>query len=141
MKTQAKVKKKSYLIHSILLVLSLMIIAVSTAHAKDSVLWVTYSKDIFKKAQQENKMVLVYGYSPSCQYCKMMSNETFTNPRVVSKIASKYIAAKLNTQADRKNADFYGMFIVPTVVIMQPDGRIIDAIYGFHDADELLQKI
>lgn len=136
MRAGAAVKAISGYVFKLLLI---SIAGISIANA--DVGWHTYSKAVFQQAQASKKLILIYGYSPHCKYCTMMNSGTFKDARVINRINIRYIPVKVNTTVETETANYYGMFIVPTMVIVQPDGRIMEAIYGYHDADELLSKI
>ncbi len=129
----------SFKLYSLMLAVTLMMVSL-TAHAA-SVNWQSYSPAIFKQAKAAHKMVLLYGFSPRCQYCARMNSYTLVNTRVVSKINNKYVAAKIDTTRQSTTADQYSMHVIPAIVIMNSNGSVINTIYGYNDPDELLGKL
>lgn len=131
--------KAIFITQSMLLAIMLMMMTMS-AHAA-GVNWHAYSNTIFKQARQENKQILLYGYTRQCPYCARMNGYTFVNNTVADTINKKYIAVKIDTRTDAAIADHYGMYIVPTIIILNAQGGIVTSIYGYQEPSELLRKI
>lgn len=129
----------TFITHSILLAVLLMMMTL-TVHAA-GVNWRSYSNDIFKQAKQENKEILLYGYTKQCPYCARMNHYTFTSNSVADAINKKYIAVKIDTGNETALADKYGMYIVPTILILNAQGGVLNSIYGYQEPSELLRKI
>lgn len=131
--------KAIFITQSMMLAIMLMMVAL-TAHAAD-VNWHSYSNAIYKKAKQENKKILLYGYTKQCPYCARMNRYTFVNNTVADVINKKYIAVKIDTGVEKVVAEQYGMYIVPTILILNAQGSILSSIYGYQEPSELIKKI
>lgn len=128
-----------FTVQSIFLAVMLMMVTLA-AHA-DSVKWRSYSNDVFKAAKASHRMVLLYGFSPRCQYCAMMNSKTFMDSSVVSKVNKNYIPVKVNILSDVSVAKKYNIYMIPTMIILNSNGDIVSSIYGFQEPSELLGKL
>lgn len=131
--------KPAFIVRSIMLVVTLMMITLS-AHAA-SINWQSYSDNVFKKAKATHRMVLLYGYSPTCPYCKRMNSTTLTNSAVINMINQKYLPVRINTVDNAMIANQYNMDVIPIMIVLTPDGSTVNTIYGYQDAGDLLSKL
>lgn len=104
-------------------------------HAHNPVNWVPWSDDVFERAQQENKLVLVsVGYS-ACHWCHVMEHECFEDEEVAALMNKFFISVKVDRE-ERPDVDQVYMTAVqlmtqkggwPLNCFTLPDGR---PIYG-----------
>jgi len=67
-------------------------------HANNPVDWYPWGDEAFKKAEKENKLLLIsIGYS-SCHWCHVMEKEAFSNPEVAEYMNSHYISIKVDRE-------------------------------------------
>ncbi len=55
-------------------------------------------KDGYKKAKEENKIILLDAYTEWCGWCKVMDQKTYTVKEVQDKIHQDFVAIKLNPE-------------------------------------------
>ena len=104
-------------------------------HAHNPVNWVPWSDDVFERAKQENKLVLVsVGYS-ACHWCHVMEHECFEDEEVAALMNKFFISVKVDRE-ERPDVDQVYMTAVqlmtqkggwPLNCFTLPDGR---PIYG-----------
>lgn len=104
-------------------------------HAHNPVNWVAWSDDIFRRAQEEDKLVLVsVGYS-SCHWCHVMEHECFEDEEVAALMNKFFINVKVDRE-ERPDVDMVYMTAVqlmtqrggwPLNCVTLPDGR---PVYG-----------
>ncbi len=104
-------------------------------HAKNPVNWEPWTDNSFKRAKEENKMVLVsIGYS-SCHWCHVMEHESFEDEEVAEFMNKNFICIKVDRE-ERPDIDHLYMNAVqlmgvnggwPLNCFVLPDGR---PIYG-----------
>ncbi len=100
-------------------------------HAHNPVNWQPWSEDLIKKAQKENRLLLVsIGYA-ACHWCHVMEHESFEDETVASAMNENFICIKVDRE-ERPDVDRYYMTAVqlmglqggwPLNVIALPDGR------------------
>lgn len=104
-------------------------------HAHNPVNWVAWSQDVFEKAKQENKLVLIsVGYS-ACHWCHVMERECFEDEEVAALMNAHFINVKVDRE-ERPDVDQVYMTAVqlmtqqggwPLNCFTLPDGR---PVYG-----------
>ena len=104
-------------------------------HAHNPVDWIPYSDDVFKQAQEENKLILFsIGYS-ACHWCHVMEHESFENETIAQVMNELYICVKIDRE-ERPDIDQIYMDAVqimtgrggwPLNCITLPNGK---PIYG-----------
>lgn len=99
--------------------------------AKADINWISYEK-AFDLAKKENKLVLVYIYSPSCHYCDIMEFNVFESKRVEDLINKDFIPVKLR-KCSKEGIEFrkkYGFIGTPMFYFLETDGKKIKSIFG-----------
>lgn len=104
-------------------------------HAYNPVNWIPWSEEVFEKAKQENKLVLIsVGYS-ACHWCHVMEHESFEDEEIAA-IMNKYF---INVKVDREERPDVDQVYMTAVQLMTqrggwplncftlPDGR---PVYG-----------
>lgn len=98
---------------------------------------------IKNKAQEEDKLILMYFYTDTCPVCKKLKATTLIDSHVVRELEKSYITIKINMtdKSDLKSEevkDYYSIFGPPSFVFLGKDGEDLedDRIYGYHTPDE-----
>jgi len=104
-------------------------------HAHNPVNWVSWSDDVFDRAKEENKLVLIsVGYS-ACHWCHVMEHECFEDEEVAALMNKFFINVKVDRE-ERPDVDQVYMTAVqlmtqkggwPLNCFTLPDGR---PVYG-----------
>jgi hypothetical protein len=99
-------------------------------HAHNPVDWYPWGEEAFKKAQDENKPVLLsVGYS-SCHWCHVMERESFENPDIATIMNENFVNIKVDRE-ERPDVDSIYMEAVqifsgsggwPMTVFLTPEG-------------------
>jgi uncharacterized protein YyaL (SSP411 family) len=67
-------------------------------HGEDPVHWQLWSKDVFVRAQRENKLVYVsVGYF-ACHWCHVMQRESYRNPDIARILNARFIPVKVDRE-------------------------------------------
>lgn len=100
-------------------------------HAHNPVDWVPWSEEVFEKAKEENKPVLIsVGYS-SCHWCHVMEHESFEDEEVATIMNKHFVCIKVDRE-ERPDVDQVYMSAVqlmtqrggwPLNCFTLPDGR------------------
>ena len=100
-------------------------------HAYNPVNWVPWSKEVFERAKEEDKLVLVsVGYS-ACHWCHVMEHESFEDEEVAALMNRYFICVKVDRE-ERPDVDQVYMTAVqlmtqkggwPLNCFTLPDGR------------------
>jgi thioredoxin-related protein len=97
------------------------------------------------RALNAEKPQLVYIYANWSLVAKKMNEETLTDARLVNYVTSKYLAiaydgeSVLNEGAEL--AKRFQVIFFPTILVLTPEGRLLEKLPGYLTADELLKKL
>lgn len=82
--------------------------------------------EAIKKANQENKKVLLYFTADWCGPCKYMDKFTFKNDTVKTYLSNHYVAVKINesTWKGEKLTKKFKVYAYPTFIILNQEGII-----------------
>ena len=110
--------------------------------------WQKYNQGL-QQAKTENKYVLIQFYATWCELCHQMEQDLFTQTALNQKLKAHFIAVRVNLDSNQQVV-YQGrklpekrLFIEyqvpgpPTLVILQPDGKVIARIPGLLSALEL----
>jgi thioredoxin 2 len=93
----------------------------------------TFSRDILAAREP----VLVFFYSPTCPYCRMLSP-------VIDQIAVKFegaaLIARLDTTVNPAVSAQYGIQGVPTLLLFR-EGRLLKRMVGVQSGDEIERSL
>lgn len=123
-----------------LVLFSFMCVSLLCAQSYDmkrDIAWFDDYNSALKRAEADNKMLVIAFYTSWCVYCKKLDKETFVDPRVVEQ-SEQYIFAKLDADIQKAAALRYRPEGFPTIVFASPSGNEIFRISGYRDADQFL---
>lgn len=112
-------------------------ITASSARSND-VVWYPDLSEGLALAGRERKPVVIDFYADWCKWCKVMDEETFTDPEVAKKLKEDYICVRVDTEKDPRVSQQFGVTGLPTLVFMTPDAEIITKIPGYIEKDTFL---
>ncbi|HCD53757.1 MAG TPA: hypothetical protein DEQ34_15015 [Balneolaceae bacterium] len=104
-----------------------------------------------KVASESEKLILVDVYEDGCKYCRAMERETYPDPTVRAVLDAGYVPVKINGNSDemitfngeavnsREWAKEFGVFVYPTTIILDADGKEIKKKTGYMNVDEFRQ--
>ncbi len=119
--------------------LIVFLLFIGTANSKIN--WETDLDKAFKKAEKENKLLLIYLYSPRCHYCKIMEKKVFSDDKVQHYINENFIPVKIRKCSD--DGQFlkvhYGYVGTPMFYFINQDGDLIKSIFGAWDKKDFMK--
>lgn len=99
--------------------------------SKAEINWIDYNK-AFEMAKTENKLVMIYIYSPACHYCDLMEFKVFDSKRVEDILNNKFVAVKLR-KCSKEGMEIrkkYGFTGTPMFYFFKSDGTFIKSVFG-----------
>ena len=100
-------------------------------------------EEALQKAKAEKKLIFLDAYASWCGPCKMMKRRTFSDPKVGEQFNKYFISVAIDMEqgegpelARKFQVDSY-----PTLIFLQPDGKLITKAIGYHSPEELLNII
>jgi thiol:disulfide interchange protein DsbD len=112
---------------------------------KDSPKWQKFSEIRYEQSLKNNEKMIIDFYADWCIPCKELDGLTFADKRVVE-TSGKFTAYKVDmtqtlsdeTEKLRNKFNIVGM---PTVLIINSNGKEVERLTGFINADEFLKVI
>lgn len=99
--------------------------------------WLPYGKDTFRQARTLKRPLFVLVYSDSCEWCHKYETETLETGGILRRLRKDYLPAAVNVATQPALAKELGAFVVPTTLLLTPDGRKIVKFHGFVAARDL----
>jgi thiol-disulfide isomerase/thioredoxin len=85
-------------------------------------------------AAKEEKIVFIDFYTTWCGPCKLLDALTWTDAAVGKLVNAKAVALKLDAEKEGKGiAQRYNVSAYPTLLLLKPDGTIVDRLVGFRE--------
>lgn len=105
-----------------------------------SIQWIRDWDEALRRAQAENKPIMVNFYTDACPYCRKLDQYTFGDASVIELVTERFIAVKSNAGKSPLYRD-YDIGPVPTTVFTRPNGEEIGRIIGYYPAQPFRQGI
>jgi uncharacterized protein YyaL (SSP411 family) len=105
-----------------ILVLLLFAPLAAFAADKSEIEWQPWSEAVFERAKHENRFVLLDLEAVWCHWCHVMDDKTYRDPEVVKLIRSRYIAVKVDQDANPDLSNRYEDYGWPATVVFAADG-------------------
>jgi uncharacterized protein YyaL (SSP411 family) len=114
-----------------ILALAILSGAASSSFAAEPVKWNDWSDDLFARAAAEKRFVILDLEAVWCHWCHVMEKTTYADPEVGELLASKYLAVRVDQDANPDLASRYGDWGWPATIVFGPDGSEIAKIRGY----------
>jgi uncharacterized protein YyaL (SSP411 family) len=105
--------------------------AMSPSFAAEPVQWNSWSDELFSRAAAEKRFVILDLEAVWCHWCHVMEKTTYADPEVTELLASKYIAVRVDQDANPDLSSRYGDWGWPATIVFAPDGTEIAKIRGY----------
>jgi len=110
--------------------------------------WISLNEAI-DKASEEEKLIFIDVYEENCQWCQKLKREVYPDPAIRSLLDRNFYTVKIDGNSDDR-VHFKGKFITqvefsailgvtayPYLVIMNPEGEVVDHHLGYTDVQGL----
>jgi thioredoxin-related protein len=123
-----------------------------TTGTKSTLQWRTFDAG-FAEAKKSGKKVLVDVFTEWCVWCKRLDKNVYGDSKVADYLNEHYITVKLNPETNTKVtyrdtvysaaqfAQGFGVTGYPTILFFEPDGKPINRLGGYADANRFLPII
>ncbi len=95
------------------------------------------------QAKKSGKPIFVDAFADWCGWCHKLDQEVYSSPKFVNYM-ERYIPLKIDVEDGATGTQFaekYAITGLPTLLVTDPNGILINRIGGFMDADELIQDL
>ena len=103
----------------------------------DQIKWQHWNEAIFAQAKREHKFVLLDLQAVWCHWCHVMDAKTYSDPRVIALMRSRYIAVRVDQDAHPDLASRYQDYGWPATVVFNSDGSEIVKRQGYLPPEQM----
>jgi len=107
---------------------------------KEETYGIPWEKDLntaFKKAKEENKIVMIMAVSDGCSWCKKMKKRTLSNLEVAKRL-EKYVLVTADRETPSERNQLPEFKHVPIIFFMSPEKENLDNMRGYYAPDDFL---
>ncbi|WP_457745813.1 thioredoxin family protein [Sulfurimonas sp.] len=104
---------------------------------------IPWEKDLptaFKKAKNENKIVMVMAVSEGCKWCEKMKKETLSNPKVMQKLKN-YVLVMADRETAHEREQLPPFQHVPIVFFLTHEKEELDNLRGYFAPNDFLEYL
>jgi len=112
-------------------VFALLVVRQAGAEEASKINWQPWSDSIFEQAKREHRFVLLDLEAVWCHWCHVMDAQTYSDPKVVALIKSKYLAVKVDQDSRPDISNRYEDYGWPATVVFNSDGSEIVKRQGY----------
>lgn len=112
----------------------------ASAEEAAGIAWRKDLKTAMADAAKENKLIFMDIYAEWCPPCKMMDQETFPDAGV-QKLLAEFIPVKIDADKDMETVEKYSDGSLPTLAVLEADGRLLDSQMGAMDPATLIEWV
>lgn len=123
------------LVRAVALILASLV--ATAASASESLKWNDWTEDLFARATAEKRFVILDLEAVWCHWCHVMEKTTYSDPKVIELLASKYIPVRVDQDANPDLSSRYGDWGWPATIVFGPDGTEIAKIRGYIEPERM----
>ena len=99
--------------------------------------WQPYGQAVFAQAQRKQKPLFVLVYSDQCHWCRKYELQSIETDGVQRRLQQDYLPVAVDVLKQPALAKKLGAIVVPTTLLLTPDGKRIAKFHGVVDARDL----
>jgi len=103
--------------------------------------WRAYGSEAFNEARRSGHPLFVLIYSDQCHWCRKYELEALEQPRVRDLLGKQFVPVAVDNDRQRALGRQLGAKLVPTSLILAPDGKKLLRFYGVQSAADLADTL
>jgi uncharacterized protein YyaL (SSP411 family) len=108
---------------------------------QDRIGWQEWSDDVFSKAKQSKRFVLLDLEAIWCHWCHVMDESTYKNPAIIKLVNSQFIPVKVDQDSRPDLSNRYDDYGWPATVVFDSDGKERAIWSGYFSPQEMLPML
>jgi len=100
--------------------------------------WQEWSSDLFTRARQENKPVILDLEAIWCHWCHVQDAKTYSDPQIAQLMNTKFIPVKVDQDSRPDLSNRYEDYGWPATVLFKPNGDEIEIRSGYVPPKDML---
>lgn len=118
-------------------VFAAIFLGISYNHAlSKEIEWQSYADGI-ARSKFEQKKVFLHFYADWCAACKVMEEQTFKDPGVISFLNDNYISIKVDVDREKQTSEMFKVKLLPDTWFLAANKKIIGHRPGFISPQQL----
>ena len=105
--------------------------------ASDGIQWNGWNKDLFSRATAEKRFVILDLEAVWCHWCHVMEKTTYSDPKVIGLMDSKFLPVKVDQDANPDLSNRYGDYGWPATIVFNSDGTEIAKVRGYIEPERM----
>ncbi len=126
------------------ILLFVFLMAQSLLATPPTISWVNWTPDLFEKATQQKKLVILDLEAVWCHWCHVMEKQTYSDPKIIDLISKNFIAVRVDQDARPDISRRYEDYGWPATIFFNAKGQDLAKRSGYLDKKEmqaLLEKL
>lgn len=99
--------------------------------AIEPVQWADLDAAALKRAQDDNRIVLVNVVASWCHWCHVMEEQTYADPEVAALLREHFVTIRVDSDARPDVAERYRAWGWPATAVLSPDARPVLELRGY----------
>lgn len=109
----------------------------TSSNSSPELKWRTNFDSAISEAQNTNKQIFVVFSASWCPACQQLESETLVDEKVIPKLSQDYVPVKIDVDTNPELSSKYGVYSIPTLIIMNSNGDEIKRMEGYQSPDQL----
>ena len=109
--------------------------------AEPVLFWHQNVHEAWRKAQQQQRPILLYITMDNCLYCKRMQKETLADRQIQHAIRDEYVPVTIDRKLNKSLVRKLRVKIFPTTVVIDVNGRPLGSFTGYADTAEFSKQL
>lgn len=139
LRTYGRAARRPVLIQ--LFAVALVLVSAADGYCGTGVSWQRDVAEAAQKAARENKPMLIMFSASWCGPCHRMLDETFANPALSARLARHFVTVLVDADAQTLLVEKLKIEAMPTLLVVNPDRKIVGRFMGFQSAADLDQRL
>jgi thioredoxin-related protein len=129
------------------LVMTLFLVGAGAARATDpvreeeGVAWSGSLVTAWRAARDQQRPLLLFVTMDTCVHCQKMKQTTLKDAAVQSDLKGRFIPVALNVKDEPEFIKTLRVRSFPTLVVIQPNGDVVESISGYQTPKQLRDKL
>jgi len=109
--------------------------------AETRINWHPYTQKVFAMARSKDQPLFVLIYADWCDWCKKYEQETVETRLVRKRLHDTYLPVAINYESEKALSARLGARLVPTTILLTPDGKKLARFFGFMNPEDLAETL
>ena len=132
---------KGILVALVMFASTITLAAKEPAKADTGLKWTGDLATAWETAREQQRPLLLFVTMDGCPHCQKMKQTTLRDKDVQSDLQSGFIPVALNVKDEPELAKKLRLRLFPALVVIQPDGNVLESIGGYQTPKQLREKL